>query len=94
MTGAAMIGAAMIAADNSLPGLTRIASSPPLAPQRCAVTTLLVKYAAVLVTMDFADREIQDGGLFCRDRAIEQVGASADLPTEADESLDLTCTRT
>ncbi len=58
------------------------------------MTTLLVKNATVLVTMDFADREIQDGGLFCRDGVIEQVGASADLPTEADESLDLTCTRT
>ena len=52
--------------------------------------TLLVKNAAVLVTMDGTRREIPGGGLFIRDGFIEQVGPSADLPTEADEVLDLT----
>lgn len=52
--------------------------------------TFLVKNAAVLVTMDGARREIPGGGLFIRDRFIEKVGPSADLPAEADEVLDLT----
>ena len=52
--------------------------------------TFLVKNAAVLVTMDGTRREIPGGGLFIRDGFIEQVGPSADLPTEADEVLDLT----
>ncbi|MHB0966957.1 MAG: 8-oxoguanine deaminase, partial [Bellilinea sp.] len=52
--------------------------------------TFLVKNAAVLVTMDGTRREIPGGGLFVRDGFIEQVGPSADLPTEADEVLDLT----
>ncbi len=53
------------------------------------MATLLVKNAAVLVTMDEGRREIVDGGLFARDGFIEQVGRSADLPQEADEVLDL-----
>ncbi|MHB0988201.1 MAG: 8-oxoguanine deaminase [Bellilinea sp.] len=52
--------------------------------------TFLVKNAAVLVTMDGTRREISGGGLFIHDGFIEQVGPSADLPTEADEVLDLT----
>ncbi|MFA5837671.1 MAG: 8-oxoguanine deaminase [Bellilinea sp.] len=52
--------------------------------------TFLVKNAAVLVTMDGTRREIPGGGLFIRDGFIEQIGPSADLPTEADEVLDLT----
>ncbi len=51
--------------------------------------TLLVKNAAVLVTMDDQRREIDDGALFIRDNVIEQVGKTADLPQEADERLDL-----
>jgi 8-oxoguanine deaminase len=53
------------------------------------MSTLLVKNATVLVTMDAHRREIQDGGLFIRDGFIEQVGNSIDLPLEADEVLDL-----
>src|SRR5574340_1075778 len=52
--------------------------------------TFLVKNATVLVTMDGTRREIPGGGLFIRDGFIEQVGPSADLPTQADEVLDLT----
>ena len=51
--------------------------------------TLLVKNAAVLVTMDDQSREIQDGGMFIRDGMIEQVAPSADLPQTADETLDM-----
>ncbi len=51
--------------------------------------TLLVKNAAILVTMDGDRREIAGGGLFSRDGFIEQVGVSGDLPREADQVLDL-----
>ena len=53
------------------------------------MTTLLVKNASVLVTMDDRRREIPDGGLFIRDGLIEQVGPTAELPATADEILDL-----
>ncbi|RME88999.1 MAG: 8-oxoguanine deaminase [Anaerolineae bacterium] len=53
------------------------------------MSTLLVKHAALLVTMDDHQREIPDGGLFVRDGFIEQVGPSDELPGEADEVLDL-----
>ncbi len=53
------------------------------------MSTLLVRHAAVLVTHDAARREIVDGGLFARDGVIVQVGATAELPVEADEILDL-----
>lgn len=49
--------------------------------------TLLLRNAAVLATMDGA--EIADGGLYARDGWIEQVGPTADLPTTADEVVDL-----
>ena len=53
------------------------------------MTTLLVRNAAVLATFDGPRREIPDGGLFVRDGFIEQVGPSSELPSEADEVLDL-----
>lgn len=40
------------------------------------MSTLLVKNATILVTMDDAGREISDGALFARDGFIEQVGAT------------------
>jgi cytosine/adenosine deaminase-related metal-dependent hydrolase len=52
------------------------------------MSTLLVKNAHVLVTMDAGRREIAGGGLFARDGFVEQVGESAELPAEADEVLD------
>lgn len=53
------------------------------------MTSLLVKNATVLATMDGERREISGGGLFARDGWIEQVGRTADLPSEADEVVDL-----
>ena len=50
--------------------------------------TLLVRNAAVVVTMDRERREIANGGLFARDGWIEQVGPSADLPQQADQVID------
>jgi len=53
------------------------------------MSTLLVRNADVLITMDGARREIAGGGLFARDGMLEQVGPSAELPASADEVLDL-----
>jgi len=53
------------------------------------VTSLLIKHATVLATMDDPGTEIEDGGLFVVDGWIRQVGATADLPQDADEVLDL-----
>lgn len=54
--------------------------------------TLLIKHAYI-VTMDDHQREIPNGGLFIRDGFIEHVGTTGEnnqLPTTADEVLDLT----
>ena len=53
------------------------------------MSTLLVKNATVLVSMDDQRREIEDGGLFIRDGFIEQVGKTDEVAREADEVLDL-----
>lgn len=53
------------------------------------MTTLLIRHAEVLVTMDGARREIGDGGVFARDGWIEQVGPSSELPATADQVVDL-----
>lgn len=52
------------------------------------MTTLLLKNADLLVTMDTARRRIPDGGLFVRDNAVEQVGPTSQLPVEADRIID------
>lgn len=51
--------------------------------------TLLVKNAALLVTMDGERREIKNGGLFIEDNLIKQVGPSETLPQHADVILDM-----
>ena len=51
--------------------------------------TLLIKNAAILVTMDDHRREIPEGGLFIRDGFIEKVGPTSELPSNADEVVDL-----
>jgi 8-oxoguanine deaminase len=52
-------------------------------------TSLLVRHADVLVTMDGARRELRDAGLFIRGNRIEQVGPSDTLPATADRVIDL-----
>ncbi len=52
--------------------------------------TLLVRNAAIVATMDPERRELPAGGLFIRDGWIEQAAATAELPRQADEVLDLT----
>src|SRR5512135_3408054 len=51
--------------------------------------TLLIRNAAILVTMDGQRREIPGGGLFARDGFIERVGRTEELPDQADTVLDL-----
>jgi len=53
------------------------------------MTTLLVRNAALLVTMDDHRREIPGGGLFVDSGFIMQVGASQELPQSADQVLDM-----
>ena len=52
------------------------------------MSTLLLKHAQLMVTMDDHRREIPDGGLFIRDGFIEKVGPTNTLPAKADEVLD------
>jgi 8-oxoguanine deaminase len=52
------------------------------------MTTLLVNNIHTLITMDSVRREIPNGALFIRDRIIEQVGTTAELPHTADEALE------
>ena len=51
--------------------------------------TLLLRHAALLVTMDEGGTEIPDGAVFARDGWIEQVGPTALLPDSADQVIDL-----
>lgn len=53
------------------------------------MSTLLVRNAAVLVSMDGQRREFEGGGLFARDGWIEAVGPTNQLPQSADEVVDL-----
>jgi len=54
------------------------------------MSTLLIRNAEILVTMDDYRREIPGGGLFIRDGFIEYIGTAENLPSNADEILDLT----
>ena len=53
------------------------------------MSTLLVRHATLLVTMDEQRREIADGGFFIRDGMIVQVGKTDQLTQQADEVIDL-----
>ncbi|MGQ9787067.1 MAG: 8-oxoguanine deaminase [Anaerolineae bacterium] len=52
------------------------------------MSTLLLRHARLLVTMDDTRRTIPDGGIFVRDNVIEALGPTAQLPTQADRILD------
>jgi cytosine/adenosine deaminase-related metal-dependent hydrolase len=52
------------------------------------MSTLLIRNARLLVTMDAQRREIKDGAVFVRDNVIEAVGATSELPMTADEVID------
>lgn len=51
--------------------------------------SMLVKNAAVLVTMDKGRREIKDGGMFIEDGVIKQVDSSDKLPKSAEYVIDM-----
>jgi len=51
--------------------------------------TMLVTHADVLVTMDGARRELRDAGLFVEGNRIVAVGPASELPSTADEVLDM-----
>jgi 8-oxoguanine deaminase len=53
------------------------------------MTTLLLRNATVVVTMDESRREIEDGSVLVRDQLIEAVGPTAEVPASANEILDL-----
>jgi cytosine/adenosine deaminase-related metal-dependent hydrolase len=55
-------------------------ASSSAAPGRAGPATLVLRHARVLVTMDAARREIEDGALAARGGAVGWVGRSADLP--------------
>jgi len=52
------------------------------------MTSLLIKNARVVVTMDDTRREISNGAVYIIDNVIAEVGLSADLPQTADEVID------
>lgn len=53
------------------------------------MSTLLVKNAEVLVTMDAARRELRGAGLYAVDGFVRQVGPTRELPATADVVLNL-----
>jgi 8-oxoguanine deaminase len=53
------------------------------------MTTLLVRNAALLVTMNEQRREIPGGGLFAEDGRITHVGRTEELPQTADQIIDM-----
>ncbi len=56
------------------------------------MSTLLIKNARLVATFDDANpaqaRELSHASVFVRDKLIESIGASADLPQHADEVID------
>jgi len=54
------------------------------------MTTLLLRNAMVVVTMDEKRREIEDGAILVRDNVIEAVGRTSELPSVADKVMDMT----
>jgi cytosine/adenosine deaminase-related metal-dependent hydrolase len=53
------------------------------------MTSLLLKNADVLVTMDDSRREIAGGGVYVEDNQIIAVGPAETLPSSADEVIDM-----
>ncbi len=52
------------------------------------MTTLLVRHADLLLTMDNVRRRIPDGALFVRDNVIEAGGPTVELPSRADSVIE------
>jgi cytosine/adenosine deaminase-related metal-dependent hydrolase len=54
------------------------------------MSTLLVRHATLLATMDDSDTRWPDGGLYIEDNVIRQVGPTGQLPQQADRIIDAT----
>ena len=52
------------------------------------MSTLLIKNAQCIATMDDAGTELRDASIFIRDNLIEAIGKAVDLPQTADEVID------
>ncbi len=52
------------------------------------MSTLLIRHADLLVTMDDDRRKIPDGGVYIVDNVIEKVGVTRELPASADKIID------
>jgi len=52
------------------------------------MSTLLLKNARLLATLDARRRKIPDGGIYVRGNIIESVGPTSELPTQADRVID------
>jgi 8-oxoguanine deaminase len=52
------------------------------------MSTLLIKHADVLITMDASRREIKDGAVLVRERAIQAVGTSQEIEAELAKQPD------
>ncbi len=52
------------------------------------MSTLLIRHARLLATMDADRREIADGAVYVREGVIEQVGRTDALPEQADRVID------
>lgn len=53
------------------------------------MATMLLRNAALVITMDEERRELEDGSVLMRDNVIEAVGGSDDVPDQADRIIDL-----
>jgi 8-oxoguanine deaminase len=52
------------------------------------MSTLLLKNATLLLTMDDTRQQIPNGGLYVRDNVIRQVGPTPTLPSKADQVIE------
>jgi len=52
------------------------------------MSTLLVKNAEVIITMDGEDKQFRNAGIFVRDNRIESIGPLETLPESADDVID------
>ena len=52
------------------------------------MSTLLVRHAGLLLTLDSSRRRIPDGALLVRDNVIQAVGPTVELPSSADTIIE------
>lgn len=64
------------------------ASEPTLRSEETGMSSLLIRNAALVVTIDDDDSRIADGGVYVVDNVIRHIGPSHELPATADETVD------